>query len=169
MARSTVEHLRRARDLMDRHYAQPLDLDALAREAGFSRYHFARAFRQAYGETPGAYLSRRRVERAKDLLRSVNLTVSEICLLVGFSSLGSFSARFRELVGSSPTEYRRRHVERAGSPPVPGCFLMAWSRPGASGAGPSPAPPLGTALPLTGEPRRRRPAIGEKPAAPASP
>ncbi len=148
MARSTVEHLRRARDLMDRHYPRPLDLDALAREAGFSRYHFARAFKRAYGETPGAYLSRRRVERAKDLLRSANLTVSEICLLVGFSSLGSFSARFRELVGTSPTEYRRHHVEQAGPPPVPGCFLMAWSRPGASGTGPLPPhQPAGAAEP----------------------
>jgi AraC-like DNA-binding protein len=161
VARSTVEHLRRARDLMDRHYSRPLDLDALAREAGFSRYHFARAFKQAYGETPGGYLSRRRVERAKDLLRSANLTVSEICLLVGFSSLGSFSARFHELVGTSPTDYRRHHVGRTGPPPIPGCFLLAWSRPGASGAGPSrpPVPDRGVGPGQT--------AIGEKPAAPA--
>jgi len=124
-----VFHLRRARDLMDRHFAEPLDLDAMARAAGFSRYHFARAFRAAYGESPGAYLSRRRIERAQDLLRAANLTVTEICHLVGFTSLGSFSARFTELVGVSPSEYRRRHVGRGGAPPVPGCFLMAWSRP----------------------------------------
>jgi AraC-like DNA-binding protein len=86
-------------------------------------------FRVAFGETPAAYLSRRRIERAKDLLRSANLTVTEVCLLVGFSSLGSFSSRFRQLVGCSPSEYRRRHVELGGPPPIPGCFLMAWSRP----------------------------------------
>ncbi|HXV91990.1 MAG TPA: AraC family transcriptional regulator [Pseudonocardia sp.] len=126
-------HVRRARDLIDRHFAEPLDLDAMARAAGFSRYHFARAFRAAYGETPGAYLTRRRIERAQDLLRSANLTVTEICHLVGFSSLGSFSNRFSELVGVPPTEYRRRHVT-GGPPPVPGCFLMAWSRPLPGGA-----------------------------------
>ena len=123
---SAVFHLRRARDLMDRHFAEPLDLDALAAEAGFSRYHFARAFKAAYGEPPGAYLTRRRVERAQDLLRSANLTVTEICHLVGFTSLGSFSSKFTELAGVSPTEYRRR---TAGGPMVPGCFMMAWSRP----------------------------------------
>jgi AraC-like DNA-binding protein len=127
-----VFHLRRARDLIDRHYAEPLDLDAMARAAGFSRYHFARGFAAAFGETPGAYLSRRRVERAKDLLRAANLTVTEICHLVGFTSLGSFSSRFAELVGCSPTAYRRRSAEGGGPPPVPGCFLMAWNRPGPS-------------------------------------
>jgi len=132
-AAPTVVHLRRARDLIDRHYAEPLDLDAMARAAGFSRNHFARGFAAAFGETPGAYLSRRRVERAKDLLRAANLTVTEICHLVGFTSLGSFSSRFTELVGCSPSEYRRRSVERGGPPPVPGCFLMAWNRPGPAG------------------------------------
>jgi AraC-like DNA-binding protein len=127
-----VFHLRRARDLIDRHFAEPLDVDAMARAAGFSRYHFVRAFKQAYGETPGRYLTRRRVERAQDLLRSANLTVTEVCHLVGFSSLGSFSSRFSELVGASPTEYRRLHAER-GAPRVPGCFVMAWSRPGRPG------------------------------------
>jgi AraC-like DNA-binding protein len=124
-----VFHLRRARDLIDRRFAEPLDLDAMARAAGFSRYHFARGFREAYGETPRQYLTRRRVERAQDLLRTANLTVTEVCHLVGFSSLGSFSARFSELVGASPTEYRRVHAER-GAVRVPGCFVMAWSRPG---------------------------------------
>lgn len=123
-------HLRRARDLMDARFAEPLALDDLAAAAGYSRYHFARAFRVAFGETPGGYLSRRRVERGKDLLASANLTVTEICVLVGFSSLGSFSSRFAELVGCSPSEYRRRVVERGGRPPVPGCFMLAWSRPG---------------------------------------
>jgi AraC-like DNA-binding protein len=111
---------------MDARYAEPLDLDAMAAVAGFSRYHFAREFRGVFGETPGAYLSRRRIERAKDLLAGANLTVTEVCMLVGFASLGSFSRRFSELVGCSPTEYRRRV---GTSPPVPGCFVMAWSRP----------------------------------------
>ena len=101
-AAPTVVHLRRARDLIDRHYAEPLDLDAMARAAGFSRNHFARGFAAAFGETPGAYLSRRRVERAKDLLRAANLTVTEICHLVGFTSLGSFSSRFTELAAARP-------------------------------------------------------------------
>jgi transcriptional regulator GlxA family with amidase domain len=125
---AVLVHLRRAKDVMDARYAEPLDLSELADQAGFSRYHFARTFRRAYGETPVAYLSRRRIERAKDLLRSANLTVTEVCHLVGFTSLGSFSARFTELVGLSPTAYRSRHVAR-GAPPIPGCFLMAWSRP----------------------------------------
>jgi AraC-like DNA-binding protein len=127
-----VFHLRRARDLIDRRFAEPLDLDAMADAAGFSRYHFAHAFSSAYGEPPRAYLTRRRVERAQDLLREANLTVTEICHLVGFSSLGSFSRRFAELVGVPPTEYRRRHAERGGAPAIPGCFVMAWSRPTAS-------------------------------------
>lgn len=122
-------YLRRARDLIDLRYAEPLDLEVLSDEAGFSRYHFARCFKEAYGETPGAYLSRRRVERAKDLLRSANLTVTEVCYLVGFNSLGSFSSRFTELVGTSPSEYQRRQAALGGPPPVPGCYLMAWSRP----------------------------------------
>lgn len=129
IATETMLHLRRARDLIDHRYAEALDLDAMARAAGFSRYHFVRSFRAAFGETPRTYLTRRRVERAKDLLRSANLTVTEVCLLVGFSSLGSFSARFSELVGMSPVAYRREQVARGGPPPVPGCFLMAWSRP----------------------------------------
>ncbi|MFB9838608.1 helix-turn-helix domain-containing protein [Actinoallomurus acaciae] len=138
-----VAHLRRARDLIDRRFAEPLDLDAMARAAGFSRHHFARAFRAAYGETPGAYLTRRRVERAQDLLRTADLTVTEICHLVGFSSLGSFSARFSGLVGVPPTEYRRRHAERGARPPIPGCFLMAWSRPLPTGAIPEKPPVTG--------------------------
>jgi AraC-like DNA-binding protein len=121
--------LRRARDLIDREYAEPLDLDAMAGEAGYSRFHFARAFAAAYGETPRAYLTRRRIERAKTLLRSANLSVTEICFLVGFASLGSFSARFRELVGSSPSEYRDDAVARTGAPPIPGCVVLMWTRP----------------------------------------
>jgi AraC-like DNA-binding protein len=121
--------LRRARDLIDREYAEPLNLDAMAREAGYSRFHFARAFAAAYRETPRAYLTRRRIERAKTLLRTANLSVTEICFLVGFASLGSFSARFRKLVGRSPREYRDDAVARSGVPPIPGCVVMMWTRP----------------------------------------
>jgi AraC-like DNA-binding protein len=125
--------LRRARDLIDRDYAEPLDLQALAGEAGYSRFHFARAFAAAYGETPRAYLTRRRIERAKTLLRSANLSVTEICFLVGFASLGSFSTRFRALVGSSPSDYRDEAVRRTGAPPIPGCVVLMWTRPHPAG------------------------------------
>jgi AraC-like DNA-binding protein len=123
VATPLLPHLRRARDLVDRHYAEPLDLDALAAAANVSKYHFARCFAQAYGEAPMRYLTRRRIERAQDLLRSANLTVTEVCMLVGFTSLGSFSSRFRELVGESPTEYRNRWAAQGG-PHIPGCFLF---------------------------------------------
>jgi len=118
-----LPHLRRARDHIDRHYSQPLDLDHLARVAAVSKYHFARSFEAAYGETPIRYLTRRRIERAQDLLRAANLTVTEICMLVGFTSLGSFSARFTQLVGESPAAYRNRWAARGG-PHVPGCYLF---------------------------------------------
>jgi AraC-like DNA-binding protein len=124
-----LPHLRRAKDLMDRAYDEALDLRAIAREAGCSPYHFLRSFHAAYGETPGRYLTRRRIERAMDLLRATNLTVTEICFLVGFSSLGSFSARFSELVGASPTAYRAEAVRTGGPPPIPGCFVFMWTRP----------------------------------------
>ena len=116
-------HLRRARDHIDRHFATALDLDGLARVAGVSKYHFVRCFEAAYGETPIRYLTRRRIERAQDLLRLANLTVTEICTLVGFASLGSFSSRFTQLVGETPTAYRDRWAARGG-PHVPGCYLF---------------------------------------------
>jgi AraC-like DNA-binding protein len=116
-------HLRRAHDHIDRNYRLALDLDALAGIAGVSKFHFVRCFAASYGETPIRYLTRRRIERAKDLLRSANLTVTEICLAVGFSSLGSFSARFSQLVGQSPTAYRNEWAAR-GVDHVPGCFLF---------------------------------------------
>ncbi|HEY5852868.1 MAG TPA: AraC family transcriptional regulator [Aldersonia sp.] len=122
-AGAVLPQLRRARDLADRCFAEPLDLDALAASAHMSKYHFVREFAATYGETPGRYLTRRRIERAQDLLRSANLTVSEICMLVGFSSVGSFSSRFRELVGVSPTRYRDRWA-MTGGPRIPGCFLF---------------------------------------------
>jgi AraC-like DNA-binding protein len=117
-------HLRRARDRVDRDYAQPLDLDDLARTAGISKYHFHRLFTATYGVTPAAYLSRRRIERAQDLLRATNLTVTEVCYAVGFSSLGSFSARFRAVVGEGPREFQRRWGAQA--PRIPGCFVLMW-------------------------------------------
>jgi AraC-like DNA-binding protein len=128
-ASERIAHLRTARDFMDLHFAEPVDLDRMASEAGFSKFHFARAFKEAFGETPAHYLTRRRVERAKDLLRSANLTVTEVCMLVGFSSLGSFSSRFSELVGMSPSAFQRASALRGGPPPIPGCFLMDWARP----------------------------------------
>ncbi|NUT32920.1 MAG: helix-turn-helix transcriptional regulator [Hamadaea sp.] len=118
-----LAHLRRARDHLDRHYREPLDLDVVARVAGVSKYHFVRCFESAYGETPMRYLTRRRIERAQDLLRAANLTVTEICMIVGYASLGSFSARFTQLVGESPTAYRDRWA-RSGGPHVPGCYLF---------------------------------------------
>jgi len=118
-----LPHLRRARDHIDRYYSSPLDLDSLASVAGVSRFHFARSFEAAYGETPIRYLTRRRIERAQDLLRAANLTVTEVCMLVGFASLGSFSSRFSQIVGESPTAYRDRWAARGG-PRVPGCYLF---------------------------------------------
>ncbi len=117
-------HLRRARDHIDRHYQESLDLDRLAALAGISKYHFQRTFRATYGMSPAEYLSRRRLERAQDLLRATNLTVTEVCHTVGFSSLGSFSARFRALVGESPTAFQARFA--FGAPHVPGCLLFMW-------------------------------------------
>jgi AraC-like DNA-binding protein len=120
-------HLRRARDLMDRQYARPLDVATLARAAFMSSAHFSRAFREVYGETPYAYLMTRRIERAKALLRRGDLSVTEVCMAVGCSSLGSFSARFTELVGETPTAYRARdHSHLAG---VPGCIAKDLTRP----------------------------------------
>jgi AraC-like DNA-binding protein len=118
-------HLRRARDHADRHYSEPLDLATLADVAGISKYHFQRLFTATYGVSPSAYLSQRRVERAQDLLRATNLTVTEVCHAVGFSSLGSFSSRFRELIGETPSEFQRRWAA-TGAPHIPGCFVLMW-------------------------------------------
>ena len=117
--------LLRARDAMDRAYAQPLDIPALARIAHVSEAHFIRIFRATFGETPHRYLQRRRVERSMFLLRETKRSVTDICLDVGFNSLGTFSRTFREIVGESPAAYRKRAVVQ----PVPGCFAMAWTRP----------------------------------------
>jgi AraC-like DNA-binding protein len=116
-------HLRRARDHADRNYAEPLDLDTLAAQAAVSKYHFLRCFAATYGKTPALYLAERRIERAQDLLRATNLTVTEVCMLVGYASLGSFSSKFRQLVGVSPSEYQARYAT-AGAPHIPGCFVF---------------------------------------------
>ncbi len=119
----------RARDAMDRAYAEPLDVPTLARIAHVSEAHFIRTFRATFGETPHRYLQRRRVERAMFLLRSTDRSVTDICMAVGFSSLGTFSRVFRDVVGESPSAHRRR----GPLPPVPTCFAMAWARPSSSG------------------------------------
>jgi AraC-like DNA-binding protein len=118
--------VRRARDTIDRDYAEPLPIGALAAEAGYSLGQFIRVFEAAYGETPGQYRSRRRVERACELLRSANLTVTEVCMAVGFTSLGTFSRRFGEIVGRSPSAYQREAARLGGPAPIPGCFAMMW-------------------------------------------
>ena len=127
MTPEDLAHLRRARDLMDRDYARPLDVPAMARAALMSPAHFSRQFRAAYGETPYGYLMTRRIERAKALLRRGDRSVTEVCLEVGCTSLGSFSARFTEIVGESPSAYRAGD-HRAGAT-VPACIAKAWTRP----------------------------------------
>jgi AraC-like DNA-binding protein len=124
-ADDVLEHLRRARDHADRHYSEPLDVEQLAAVACLSKWHFHRLFAATYGVTPAAYLSQRRVERAQDLLRATNLTVTEVCHAVGFSSLGSFSSRFREVVGETPSEFQRRYAAN-GAPRIPGCYVFMW-------------------------------------------
>ena len=109
---------------MDRTYAQPLDIPSLARIAVVSEAHFIRTFRDTFGETPHRYLQRRRVERSMFLLGETDRSVTDICLDVGFTSLGTFSRTFRDIVGQSPTDYRNSGQVRA----VPTCFNMAWTR-----------------------------------------
>ena len=128
MSREAEEQNRRllrARDAMDRAYAEPLDIRAIAAVAHSSAAHFSRSFRTAFGETPHRYLQRRRVERAMFLLRETDRSVTDICFDVGFASLGTFSRTFRAIVGESPSEYR------VGHPPIeaPHCFQMAQTRP----------------------------------------
>ena len=122
-----LAHLRRARDLMDREYSRPLDVAALARAALMSKAHFSRRFRASYGEAPYAYLMTRRIERAKALLRHGDLSVTEVCRAVGCTSLGSFSARFTQLAGETPTAYRAR--DHSALARVPGCIAKDLTRP----------------------------------------
>lgn len=138
-------HLRRSRDHIDRHFASDLDLSELAGVAGFSKFHFHRLFRSAYGTTPAAYSTRRRIERAQDLLRTSNLTVTEVCMTVGYASLGSFATSFRDVTGETPGAFQRRWAA-TGAPRIPGCFVFMW-----------------------GLAEQSKTAIGEKPAATPSP
>jgi transcriptional regulator GlxA family with amidase domain len=119
----------RARDAMDRTYAQPLDIAHLAGVASVSEAHFIRTFRATFGETPHRYLQRRRVERAMFLLRETDRSITAICMDVGFASLGTFSRTFSEIVGDTPTDYRNRKLVFA----VPTCFSMSWMRPSSFG------------------------------------
>ena len=124
---SDLARLRRVRDRMDREYEQPLDVEALARDAHMSAGHFSRQFRLAYGESPYGYLMTRRIERAMALLRRGDLSVTEVCFAVGCASLGTFSSRFTELVGMPPSAYRRTAAgAMAGMPP---CVAKQVSRP----------------------------------------
>ena len=121
-----LAHLRRARDLIDRDHAEPLDVPAMAEAALMSPSHFSRKFRAAYGETPYAYLMTRRIERAKALLRQ-GMTVTDACVTVGCTSLGSFSSRFTEIVGETPSQYRARdHRDLEAVPP---CVAKVATRP----------------------------------------
>lgn len=126
-----LAHLRRARDLLDREYARPLDVPTMARAALMSSAHFSRQFREAFGEAPYSYLQTRRVERAMALLRRGDLSVTEICFEVGCTSLGSFSSTFTRLVGESPSAYRARDHDALA--PVPACVAKAWTRPSRDG------------------------------------
>jgi AraC-like DNA-binding protein len=123
----TLAYLRRARDLIDREYGSPLTVAEIARAAYMSPAHFSRQFRIAYGETPYSYLMTRRIERAKSLLQRGELSVTDVCMTVGCTSLGSFSARFTELVGETPTTYRRRDHQALAA--IPSCVAKELSRP----------------------------------------
>jgi AraC-like DNA-binding protein len=134
-----LERLRRVRDRIDREYARPLDVEALARDAQMSAGHFSRSFRAAYGESPYSYLMTRRIERAMALLRQGDLSVTEACFEVGCSSLGTFSTRFTELVGIAPSAYRRLgHEAPAGLPP---CVAKRATKPIRNREAPLPTRP----------------------------
>lgn len=130
--------LRRVRDRIDRDYAEPLDVEALAREVHMSSGHLSRQFREAYGESPYSYLMTRRIERAMTLLRRGDLSVTEVCFAVGFSSLGTFSTRFSELVGLPPSAYRRDAARLA----IPPCVTRRVTRPIRNREAPLPTTPL---------------------------
>ena len=119
--------LRRAKDRMDRDFEQPLDVPALARSAAMSTGHFARSFKAAFGESPYSYLMTRRIERAKALLRLGDMSVTDACFAVGCTSLGSFSSRFTELVGETPSAYRARSHSAAAA--IPSCVIKVRTKP----------------------------------------
>lgn len=137
MSADDNRRLLRARDAIDRAYAEPLDVPALARIALMSEAHFNRSFKRAFGEPPHRYLQRRRIERAMFLLRQTDAPVTDVCFDVGFNSLGTFSRTFSDIVGEPPSSYRRR----APRIPVPNCFAMAWTRPSSSGEARAPDRP----------------------------
>ena len=121
--------LQRARALLEARYEQELDLDTLAKQAFYSRYHFLRAYRQAFGVTPHQHLTQVRLQEARRLLQDTDLPVTEVCLAVGFTSLGSFSTLFKRHTGRSPDRWRRRVYPGIDVPrPIPGCFLARFAR-----------------------------------------
>ena len=124
-----ARHLLRAKDLVDRRYAEPLDVPALAHAARLSPAHFSREFRRAFGETPHRYLLTRRLERAAALLRTTDRSVADICMTVGLRSVGSFTTSFGRMFGLSPTAYRATHPPASDRARIPTCVLRAWGRP----------------------------------------
>jgi AraC-like DNA-binding protein len=148
-----LARLRRVRDRMDREYAQPLDVEALARGVNMSAGHLSRRFKAAYGESPYSYLMTRRIERAMALLRRGDLNVTEVCFAVGCSSLGTFSTRFSELVGVPPSVYRRQHAHAAAG--MPPCVAKEATRPVRNRPG-------GNERSETGDPVNNRPGGNER-------
>lgn len=144
MSEDDNRRLLRARDTIDRHYAEPLDLARLSAVACMSESHFIRSFGAAFGETPHRYVQRRRIERAMFLLRTTERPVTDICFEVGYGSLGSFSRTFTDVVGESPSAFRGR----GPMPQAPACFTKRWTRPSTHVT--VPAPPAGTPGPKAG-------------------
>jgi AraC-like DNA-binding protein len=122
-------HLLRAKDQIDAHYAEPLDVAALAAAARLSRAHFSRLFKRAFGESPHGYLLTRRLERAAALLRDTDRSVADICMMVGLSSVGSFTTTFKRTFGCTPTEYRATYPAAADRVPLPSCVVRVYGRP----------------------------------------
>ncbi|MGZ4269948.1 MAG: helix-turn-helix transcriptional regulator [Solirubrobacteraceae bacterium] len=130
-----ARHLLRAKDLADARYFESLDVCAMARAAGLSRAHFSREFRRTFGESPHSYLRSRRLERAAALLRTTDRSVAEVCLAVGWQSIGSFTTSFTAAYGASPTAYRAAFPPAAARALVPACVVRAYARPQRSTSG----------------------------------
>ncbi len=137
-----LAQLRRVRDRIDREYARPLDVQALARGANMSAGHLSRQFKLAYGESPYGYLMTRRIERAMALLRRGDMSVTDVCFTVGCSSLGTFSTRFTELVGEPPSAYRARYATEPAAGEMPSCMTKQVTRPIRNREAPATAPSL---------------------------